>query len=76
MSHSAKLGQNIRSARLAMQPHLTQLALAHKIGMSGPDAGSYICHVEKGKTTPRIDTLAKLAKVLKTDVHQLIPRMG
>lgn len=76
MSHSANLGENIRSARLAIQPHLTQLALAHKIGMSGENAGSFICRIEKGESTPRIDTLSKIAKVLKTDVHQLIPRMG
>lgn len=74
MNHSANLGQNIRTAREAKD--ITQLELAHQIGMSGLNAGSYISRAENGIIVPRIDTLSKIAKVLETDVHQLIPRMG
>lgn len=70
MSHSANLGENIRSARQKVE--LTQLALAHKIGRVGPDAGAAICRMESGTETPRLETLYKIAAALGTDIHALL----
>ena len=71
--HAVSLGANIRSARTAKD--LTQLALAHAIGRVGINAGASICRIENGEETPRIDTLDRIAKVLGTTVHALIPPM-
>lgn len=66
----ASIGANIRKARLALG--LTQLALAHKLGWQGDDAGAYICRVESGQTQPRLDTLTRISKVLKVAVGDLL----
>jgi transcriptional regulator with XRE-family HTH domain len=65
-----KLGTKIRKARKAAG--LTQLELAHRIGHTGEDAGAYISRVEKGSTQPRLDVLAKLAKVFDLSVEKLL----
>lgn len=66
---SRHLASNIRAAREAA--NLTQLALAHKLGYAGPDAGAYISRLESGQE-PRIDTLGRLAKALDTTIEALL----
>lgn len=64
------IGDNIREAREAAK--MTQLALAHKIGYEGEDAGAHICRLEAGMHEPRIKTLRRLAKALSVDVGVLM----
>jgi len=64
------IGDNIREAREAL--NLTQLALAHRIGYRGEDAGAHICRLEAGQHEPRVKTLHRLAKALKTSVSALL----
>lgn len=65
-----RLGSKIRKARKGAE--LTQRDLAHKIGHTGEDAGSYISRVEQGRTQPRLTVLQKLAKVLGVSMGQLL----
>lgn len=67
---TSTLGENIRKAR--NRRDLTQLALAHAIGLKGDDAGAYICRIEGGSQEPRLDTLTKLAKALKVKLDFLL----
>jgi len=66
------IGPNIRDARTAKG--ITQLALAHKIGYSGDDAGAYISRVEAGQQEPRLGTLAAIAKALGVSVSDLLAK--
>lgn len=65
-----QLGANIRRAREAA--HMTQLVLAHCIGLSGQDAGAYISRVESGQE-PRLKTLQLIAIALKVSLGDLLP---
>lgn len=67
---SPTLGRKIRRARA--KAGLTQLALAHKIGCRGHNAGATICRIESGQQRPRIDTLARISKALKTPLAELL----
>ena len=67
---SKSLGANLRAARLAA--NLTQLALAHKLGYTGPDAGAYISRVESGLQEPRIHTLRRIANALTVTLDSLL----
>jgi len=69
-SPATMLGQNIQASRQAA--NLTQLALAHKIGYKGDDAGSYICRVEAGLQEPRLRTLARIAAALGVTIDRLL----
>lgn len=64
------IGENIRAARENFG--LTQLALAHKIGYKGEDAGAHICRLELGLHEPRVTTLRKIATALRTTVAALL----
>lgn len=64
------IGDNIKTAREAKD--LTQLALAHKIGYVGSDAGAHICRLETGLHEPRVATLKRLATALGTSVNALL----
>lgn len=64
------LAQNIKDAREAKG--LTQLALAHKIGYNGPDAGASICRLESGQQEPRMGTIRKIADALGVSVAHLV----
>jgi transcriptional regulator with XRE-family HTH domain len=64
------IGDNIREAREALE--ITQLALAHKIGYRGEDAGAHICRLEAGQHEPRVKTLTRIAKALRTTVPRLL----
>ncbi|NOX97994.1 MAG: helix-turn-helix transcriptional regulator [Nitrospirae bacterium] len=54
-----KLGKKIKLARVEMD--LTQTQLADKIGSTQKS----ISHYETGATSPSLETLVKIAKVLK-----------
>lgn len=51
---------------------MTQLELAHAIGMQSSEAGSYISRIEAGKIRPLVDTLFRLAKALDTPMETLL----
>ena len=67
---SNSLGANIRAARLAAK--LTQLVLAHKIGLHGADAGAWISRVESGQQEPRLDSLRRIANALNVTLNALL----
>lgn len=64
------IGANLMAARTAAG--LTQLALAHAIGWTGPDAGAHISNYETGKNEPRISTLRRMAEVLGVNIDNLL----
>lgn len=68
--HTLHLGANVKRFREANR--LTQLTLAHKLGLYGNDAGAYICRVERGKQVPRLAMLQDIASVLGVTIKQLI----
>lgn len=58
----------LRSAR----GELSQSQLAHKIGVKGKNAGSFISRLERKVFAPRLQTLLNLAKALGVTVEQLL----
>lgn len=64
------LGEQILFYRTKAQK--TQLELAHAIGYTGPEAGSYISRLESGAQQPRLVTVQKIAKALGVSVGKLI----
>lgn len=64
------LGPNIRRLREARD--MTQLALAHQIGLHGNDAGAFISRVEAGLQEPRLDNLSLIAQALGVGIAELI----
>lgn len=64
------LGKTLRAARRARR--WTQLALAHRLGLSGPGAGAYVSRIETGTDTPNLTTLQKLSWLLKTTPEKLM----
>lgn len=66
----SKLGQHLKTARMAIP--LTQLQLAHKIGLKGRDAGAYISRLESGEQEPRLTRLQTLARVLRVPLEKLL----
>lgn len=64
------LGQSITQARIAKS--LSQRELAHKIGLSGDEAGAYISRIESGSQEPRLDKLRKIASALGTTLAKLL----
>jgi len=67
---SRTLGENLKQQRLAR--NLSQLSLAHAIGLNGDDAGAFISRLELGTQQPRLSTLRKLALALGCKVTELI----
>lgn len=65
-----KLGLNLRQARERLD--LTQLALAHKMGYAGDNAGAYVSRIENGLSVPSLGTLQKLAGALGVAVSSLL----
>lgn len=63
-------GTAIRTAR--EHRGLTQLALAHKIGYSGDDAGAKVSRIETGAQEPRLDVLTRISKALGVPLSKLI----
>jgi transcriptional regulator with XRE-family HTH domain len=66
--HRQALGEAVRSARKAAE--LSQERLAEKSGLSTV----FISRIERGKESPTIDSLVKIAHALKIKVHDLITR--
>lgn len=64
------LGPNIRRLREARD--MTQLALAHQIGLQGNDAGAFISRVEAGLQEPRLENLSLIAQALGVGIAELI----
>lgn len=60
------LKENIK--RIRKSNHISQRELARKIDMSG----QMISKIERGETTPSMETLNKIAKALNTNVYNLI----
>lgn len=63
------LGSRIREKREAVK--LTQLQLAHAIGLKGEDAGAYISRVESDKQEPRMNKLRAIASALNCELSDL-----
>lgn len=70
VSPPSTLGQHIRAARAAVG--LTQLALAHAMGLTGEDAGAYISRLETDSHEPKLETLRRIAEVLGVTLDRLI----
>ena len=60
-----KVGKNIRNLRRSRG--LTQEKLAFEAGLNR----AYIGYIERGERNPSIETVAKIAKVLKTPLPKL-----
>jgi len=71
-THAAVVGVAVAKART--KRGLTQLQLAHKIGLSGDDAGAAISRLESGTQEPRLAKLSLIAKVLGVHISELLPR--
>lgn len=65
-----RLGRIIR--RMRGKAGLTQLALAHRMGRRGDDAGAYVCRLEKGHQNPTLDTLTLISKALDVPLGDLL----
>lgn len=66
-SISAVFGERIVARRLELG--MTQTALARKVRIQQPD----LCDIEKGRHSPTIKTVEKLAKALKVKPSDLLP---
>jgi len=62
-----------RVARARAKAHMTQLELAHAIGLSGDDAGAAISRLESGTQEPRLDKLIRIASALRVSLDSLLP---
>lgn len=60
-------------ARARTKAKLTQLQLAHKIGLSGDDAGAAISRLESGTQEPRLEKLIRIAAALRVPLESLLP---
>jgi transcriptional regulator with XRE-family HTH domain len=70
-AHVAYVGSAVAKARARAK--LTQLELAHAIGLSGEDAGAAISRLENGVQEPRLDKLIRIAGVLRVPLDSLLP---
>ena len=66
----SQLGQRVRQLRLAYR--VTQEQLAERAGLSY----KFIGEIERGKANPTVDTLSRLAKALRVEVHELLLTPG
>lgn len=64
------LARNVRKFRL--QRKMTQMTLAHAVGYKGRQAKSFVCAVERGRRTPRLEMLQKIAAALKVTLSDLV----
>lgn len=60
-----KIAANIRELR--KQKHITQERLALDADLNR----AYVGYIERGERKPSVETLEKLAKVLKVKIHEL-----
>lgn len=68
---AAAVGAAVAKARA--KANLTQLQLAHKIGLSGDDAGAAISRLESGVQEPRLQKLILIADALGVSLESLLP---
>ena len=61
-----KLGARLRAIRTARTPRLSQEALAHAAGLER----AYVSGVERGEFNVSVDTLVRLARVLRVHVRE------
>lgn len=66
----SQLGHRVRELRLAYR--VTQEQLAERAGLSY----KFIGEIERGKANPTVDTLSRLAKALRVEVHELLLSPG
>jgi transcriptional regulator with XRE-family HTH domain len=66
--HRRLLGESIRARRKSA--NLTQEKLAEKADLST----IFISRVERGKESPSVDSLVKIAGALRAHVHDLVKR--
>jgi transcriptional regulator with XRE-family HTH domain len=64
------IGKRIKEARTAKG--MTQIELAHAIGLTGDQAGACVCRWESGVQEPRLDKLGIIADVLGVTLWSLI----
>jgi transcriptional regulator with XRE-family HTH domain len=64
------LGERIREERVLRA--MTQLELANKAGLPGPNAAAWVCRFETGQRDPRFSTIKKLAEALGMTVSDLL----
>ena len=65
-SESAKLGKNLK--RIRTEKGITQGDIVRTLGVSR----SFVSNIENGKTNPTLATIARLAKVIKVSVSELL----
>ena len=65
-NESAKLGSNLK--RIRNKKKISQGDIAKQLGVSR----GFISTIESGKTNPTLATIAKLAKVLRISIVELI----
>lgn len=61
----SKIAENIR--RFRKDRDITQEFLAHEAGLNR----AYIGYIERGERRPSVETLEKIAKVLKVEIFKL-----
>jgi transcriptional regulator with XRE-family HTH domain len=66
----SQLGQRVRGLRLEYR--VTQEQLAERAGLSY----KFIGEIERGKANPTVDTLSRLAKALRVEIHELLLSPG
>ena len=63
---SKKLGRNLK--RIRIKEGVSQEYIAHALGIDR----AFISNIENGKTNPTLATIARLAKVIKVSVSELL----
>jgi len=71
MNPTAYVGTQV--AHYRAKANLTQLQLAHAIGLSGEDAGAAISRLESGLQEPRLEKLIRIAEALGVSLESLLP---
>lgn len=62
--------RNLRKFR--KKAKMSQMTLAHAVGYKGPRANSFVCAVERGRRTPRLEMIRKLAAALDVPLVDLL----
>lgn len=65
---SIEFGRRVRALREQMVPHVSQEKLAEIAGVHR----TYVGHLERGKGSPTLDTLVRIAGALQVDPCELV----
>lgn len=65
MVQGLTLGKNIRKYRI--KNNMSQVQLASKLVV----ANSFICDIEKGRSTPSMKLLKRIAEILEVEIKEL-----